>query len=453
MLKHVLLVLMAAGLMMGSSGCTSKKATDEEATADVAEVAGEGDGLDVGTDEVAAADDAAAELGGDELSADEQLPEDGDVAAAEGDDFATPAEELAENPEKTDPAKDDMAAMEEPMTEPTPEPTSEPPPTTVDESLAAGETTPEPEAAMPMSEEPAKPLPPLRKIADMPYEQNGLLVNAVYIARKGDTWDGVTSKIYGTVERKKELAKLNPTIKNREVKVGDKIYYNSPQRPTDNQKLLTYYEDMGLAPETYAVTKPENIRTIAKNLLGDTNSWKELWATNLDLESKGELAEGTQLRYWAGAPASTVAQAEVPPPTEMAPPVDPSAAAPVEQAPPPPPPIEQPVDQMAAAPPPADPNAAAGTMDQAPPPPPADLPPPPPPPPPADTQAAAEPPTSPGVGGPEGVMNALENPDQTMAMGAGAILLLGAVAIFIMIRKRKARRQIDFHTSTQTQIE
>lgn len=449
---------------MGLSGCTSKKATDEETPADVAEVAD--DGLEAAGDEVTASDEAA-ELGGDELSADEQLPDESATAStdeaapadgAAGDDFATPAEELSDNPEKTDDMGDEFAANEpapEPMAEPTPEPTpepmSEPPPASVDESLAAGGAS-EP---MPMSDEP-KPTAKLRKIADAPYEQGGVLVNAVYVARKGDDLDGVATKIYGSPERKKEIVKLNPMIKGRGVKVGDKIYYNSPQRPTDNSKLLTYYEDMGLAPETYAVTKPENIRDIAKNLLGDTNSWKELWATNLDIESKGELAEGTQLRYWAGtaAAAPTMAQNDAPPADQAAPPIDPSAAAPVDNSPPPPPPMEQPpVDQQAMNTPPPDqaaPPPVTDEMSAPPPPPPADLPPPPPP---VDTAAQQPPPDQQGNGDASGVMGALENPDQTMAMGVGAIVLLGAVAIFIMIRKRKARRQIDFHTSTQTQIE
>lgn len=436
--KYLLVLITALAFSFG--GCTSKKAAEEDSGVDVAEVSGEGDGLE-STDDVASTD-SSADLGSGELSLDEQLPE-------EKSEVATPAEELAGSPESLEePAKTDIASNEEPAlepaSEPTPEPMSEAPPTTVDDSLASGGM--ESSSPAPMTEEEPKKSAPLRKIADMPYEQGGVLINAVYLARKGDTVDTVVSRIYGSSDRKKELLKLNPTLKARGVKVGDKIYYNSPQRPTDNQKLLTYFEDMGLAPETYAVAQPENIREIAKKLLGDANSWKELWSTNMDLESKGDLPEGTQLRYWAGT-GSMLAQAEPPPaPQEMAPPpVDPVAAAPMEQAPPPPPPMEtqQPPDM----------NAMAQTNDvgmQAPEPPP---PPPPveaapPPPPPGDEMASGE--TAEG----DDLMGVLGNPDQTMALGAGAILLLGAVAIFIMIRKRnKARQQIDFHTSTQTQID
>jgi LPXTG-motif cell wall-anchored protein len=46
-----------------------------------------------------------------------------------------------------------------------------------------------------------------------------------------------------------------------------------------------------------------------------------------------------------------------------------------------------------------------------------------------------------------------EDPDQTMLLGAGAILLIAGVLLFVLIRKRKARQDIDFNTATHTQIE
>lgn len=464
MLNRALVLLLSAGLMMSTGGCTSKKAAEEEAPADVAEVAGEGDGAGAEGDDVTASDDTVSELGSDELSADEKLPEEGGTATAESggeDDFATPGEELAENPEQAE--GDDLGLSEEaptdqamePSGEPTPEPMAEaspmeePPPPSVDESLSAGGSDAGMEAP-PMEEEPKKVIP-LRKIADTPYEQSGTVVNAVYLARKGDTLENISAKIYGGTDKIKELVKLNPTFKSRGVKVGDKVYYSSPNRPGDMSRLLTYYEDNNLAPETYVVNGTENIRKIAKNLLGDTNSWKELWATNFDLESKGELVAGTQLRYWAAAPAMNMAEAA--PAPDMAPP--PAEAPPqdfAQQAPPPPP--------TDSAPQPEDPSM--NQSDLPPPPPMEAQAPPPPPPPPSDI---TPPPPPPAVGQVEGAgdeggndqnplaLAGLEGDDQTMAMGAAAILLLGGLAIFIMVRKRRSRRQIDFHTSTQTQID
>lgn len=465
MFKKSLILLLSAGLMMGLGGCTSKQATDEEAPADVAEVAGE-----AGTDEVAATDESVDELGSDELSADEKLPEEGGTEentenaakdTAQSDDFAeAPADEMMETPADGDKPAENMAANEAPMEEsglePAPEPMAEPmaeptpePSMGAEESLSAGTSEP-----TPPPEEEVKAPAPLRKIADTPYQSGKIWVNGVYLARKGDTLESIANKIYGSGERTKELTRINPTFKSREVKVGDKVYYNSPQRPDDNQKMLTYYEDIGLNPEIYVVSKPENIRKIAKNLLGDTNSWKELWSTNLDLESKGELNEGTQLRYWVvtGAPVMAAAPTEVPP-EQMAPPAEQMAPPPDAMAgtSAPPPPTDQ---QLTPPPPPPDqamndlppPPPAEGQVSAPPPPPPADVPPPPPP---AETQRAETPVEEPGPLAFAGI----EGQDQTMALGAGAILLLGGVLLVVMVRKRRSRRNIDFHTSTQTQIE
>jgi len=130
--------------------------------------------------------------------------------------------------------------------------------------------------------------------------------------------------------------------------VGDKVYYNSPQRPNDSQSLLTYYEDLSLSPQVYTIQAGENIRTISKNLLGNANSWKEIWATNPSIQSKGNVEDSYELRYWnEGGPAVATSLAQnnfnnnnnnnnnFPVEEEFTPPPPP----PVESLPPPPPPV------------------------------------------------------------------------------------------------------------------
>lgn len=282
---------------------------------------------------------------------------------------------------------------------------------------------------------------PVKKIKDVPYDKAGMNVNAVYLAREGDTLKKVASKIFGT-EDTSALKKINPTLSNK-LKVGDKVYYSSPQRPDDKTRLLTYYEDIGLAPETYVSQAGDNIRTVAQTLLGHPESWKEVWATNLDVESKGELAEGTQLKYWRGAEGGAL-----PPVAKNSPP--PPAEGNDLDSPPPP------ADNMATAgttapPPPADnfpppPSDTGAQNDDFPPPPSTatlEPPPPPPPPPPAPrVEAKSNDPFSMG-----------DDPNQTMALAVGAILLLAALLLFIVIRKKRTRRDLDFNTSTTTQIE
>lgn len=290
----------------------------------------------------------------------------------------------------------------------------------------------------------------LKKMISVPYMHAGKPVNGLYMAREGDTIESISQKIFGG-DRVAELCAINAYNCSRGVKVGDKYYYNSPQRPTDTENVKTFYEDAGIPAQNYVAQSGDNIRTLGKTLLGNERSWMELWSTNMDVESKGELSEGTSLRYWPSSAVSIPSLAQTP--SEPMPPAPsvteemeiPSAPSDVPSAPdmamgdvPPPP-----TDAM-------DMNDSGGddfnqaenlpaepmNMGSVEPPPP-----PPPPPPPVDM--------------PPSDMAATEDmdPDQTMALGVGAILLLAGVALFIAIRKKKSRRTVDFNTTTQTQID
>ena len=285
-----------------------------------------------------------------------------------------------------------------------------------------------------VEEVPVKTWVSVKKMATTPYRKNGILVNAIYIARDGDTMESVSQKIYGQ-DKTNDLYTVNSTLK-RGLKVGDKIYYNSPQRPNDESQLLTYYEDVGLSPEIYISKNGDNIRKVASSLLGHPRSWMEVYATNLDVESKGELAEGVQLRYWASSGGAT------PPPAMASNDSDPME----DLNEPPPPPPQEIAQNMPANEPPPPPEPA---MDEPPPPPPpppaaATIEPPPPPPPPAPPK---RPPrvakNTPEVGGGD---------DMTMILMAAGVLFV-IIAGVIVFKKKKSRQTMDFNTTTHTQIE
>ncbi len=289
-------------------------------------------------------------------------------------------------------------------------------------------------------EEPKKANVPLQKVAVAPWKQGKVWYNAVYFARPGDTLSGISKMIYGS-SRVSELKKGNPTFQTRGVKPGDKVYYNSPIRPEDSSRLLTYYEDNGMAPEVYVAQEGDDIRKVSKDLLGYPNAWKEVWASN-SVDSKGAVSAGTELRYWK---AGAVAAAVPAPQTdfqdmgaqhqevaggmheEMAPPPPPSDMA-FEQGAPPPPDMAM-MDQEMAPPPPPD-----VAMDQQ------FAPPPPPPPPPAE---AINPPAPPqhADGGEE--LHGLDN-DTTMALAVVGLAAAG-LAILIVMRKKKRQRELDQH--------
>lgn len=433
----VILLTLVLGLHLG--GCTSKNVDSEDAEMADAQTEEVSDAATGGEEE-----EVVADLGSDELSEDEKLPDEGGTADAAMEE--KPSEEASKEidaladtePTPVEEKPADAPAEEKMADATTPPPEEAPAPALAEEAPP----TPEPEmaAAAPIAdsapvEEPKAAPAPLKKIATEPIKRNGMLLNSVYIARKGDTWKGVSQKVYGS-NKQKELKKANPFIAGRQLKVGDKVYYNSPHRPTDETKMLTYYEDAGLEPQVYVAKSGDDLKGVSKSLLGDKNSWKELWAINLSLESKGPLNEGEQLRYWGMdvaapvVPAQAAAEQAAPPSSEPQPAEMPASPPEQAQADFPPPPSS---DQSDLPPPPP---AQAAVDTPAPPPPPSE----PPPPPPAQAKNDA------GAA-------AAGDPNQTMAMGVGGILILAALALFIMIRKKKARRQIDFNTSTQTQIE
>src|SRR5690606_26358827 len=81
---------------------------------------------------------------------------------------------------------------------------------------------------------------PLKKVISTPYRHGKILVNAVYIAREGDTIESISQKVFGTTARKGELCEVNAYNCSRGVKVGDKYYYNSPQRPDDDSTVKVF---------------------------------------------------------------------------------------------------------------------------------------------------------------------------------------------------------------------
>ena len=269
---------------------------------------------------------------------------------------------------------------------------------------------------------------PVKKIKSYPYNRANMLVNAVYIARSGDDLQAISQRIYGA-DRIADLLAINPNLQ-RGVDVGDKVYYSSPSRSTDSQNLLFYYEDIGAGPQQYTVRSGENIRDIAQQLFGERESWKELWATNLEVESKWGLNEGVVLRYWGDAmpvASNEFVQEGVPPEQEV-----------VQENIEPPPPEEQAPDLASAtgnefpqeAVPP--PDFADNNEFQPPPPPPPSLEPPPPP----IAQAQGN---QPGQDGGAGSLLEDENSLVFLIVGVVVVMLMLMIAVRRKAKRRKMR--------------
>ena len=445
MVKKLLIISLACLAIGYTTGCTSHS-SDSADVSDNPEEKLDADSSSSSTDDAAVADigDDASANSSDQLAPDEKLPDDAaaappadnkDQMAADG--STPPPVDATTNPAEPTPEPVAGGAPDQQASNDTP-----PPPDTGADAAPA----PTPEPAAP-SEAPAPSASTgLKKIPTAAYQQGKTWVNAIYIARQNDDPKSISQKIYGSEDHVKQLCRINSYNCGRATKVGDKFYYNSPKRPDDHDTLKTFYEDAGVPAETYVAKDGDNIRKVGKQLLGSDRSWMELWATNQEIESKGALPAGTQIKYWPSteAPSQAVATNEAGgddlagmngEQAQQAPPPPSQAQQQAAMPPPPPPPAEM-------QPPPDQQNGSAAA-NVAPPPPPAEPPPPPPPPPPPmENKHQAAPAAD----------SSMDDPNQTMALGVGAILLLAAVFLVISIRKKR-KNKIDYNTATQTQID
>ncbi|MBC7457579.1 MAG: hypothetical protein H7235_04830 [Bdellovibrionaceae bacterium] len=288
----------------------------------------------------------------------------------------------------------------------------------------------------------------LKKISEtVPYKQGEGFVNTVYIARPKEKLADISRTIYG-MDKSKELKSINGFLKSRSPKGGDKVYYISPNRPTDSSRTITFYEDTGMMASNYVAAKGENLHKVSKKLLGYDNAWKEVWTTN-EISSKTKLAAGDSIRYWRAADqiqtSPTLAQndgpakivdspnqmpEQMPPTKEVAmntpPPQEMAPHQPQAQELPPPPDINQQVVQQ-------------------------ELPSPPPPPPPQELAAAPVAPVKqhnmeeePAVE--EGAMHS----DTTMMIGVVAVLV--AALALVLVRRNKKKKEADLASIEQNHV-
>jgi hypothetical protein len=464
MKKNILVLLLTVGLLALNGGCTSKESQEQDQTIENADVEKIEtiDSVDTPADagEVAATETPPA--------ADAPPADDASLEASLNDPAMSsepPPPEVATNTptiDETSLAGSDAAPVTDAQLAPDPA-------LTADASTTSTEITETPVVDTSMSmADPVQPTPvakpasggsPLLKISGTtPYQaKDGGWINTVYIARPGEKLADISQKIYDA-DKTKELKaiKENSYLKWRAPRGGDKIYYVSRGRPDDSTRTLTYYEDLGMVPETYVAKKGDNLKKVAKELLGYDGAWKEIWTSN-EVESKVTLKEGETIRYWktggevmAMAPpspppgdsggATVMDSSQAPQPTAM------TTPPPTDTASLPPPPADSgaslppPPDASA---PPVDPMAAATTDTAVPPPPTEDAPPPPPPPVEDGTEVAAA----------DGAKKDLDeaaaeeeeggvlNNDAMMSMAALGVLV--ALLAFVIIRKKKQKSQMN----------
>jgi hypothetical protein len=246
------------------------------------------DGSVDATKSAAAPDAGAMDLGDpeNEFPADVAKSQKDGVAPTDDKVFADAA---ATPPADTTPPPPDVAAA-------APQEATSPPPI---ENTQTAEVTPAPTEAPVVDASAANPAAvlPYEKIKTEPFEKKGAMLNRVYLARKGDTAKAISQKIYGSPDHVKDLKAWNGSLKNHAPRVGDKIYYTSPKDPQDT-KMAVFYEEMGVEAQHYTTQAGDDIRKVSTKLLGHKDSWKEIYATNANLDNKmGKVAEGMDIRF------------------------------------------------------------------------------------------------------------------------------------------------------------
>lgn len=454
-MKKLLLVLLAStALVVSHTACTSSDSSGETGEQIASEGGDNPEAVSDGTDALVGDATGAADVGSAETLAEGNLSDPGAPADPAMDPNASPETAVVDQNQQMDANGNPVDPNAQAQTSPpaatdtltsTSTPISDTKPTeTVTPSIT--ETPPPPAEAKPVVQA------EYQKMKDTTWVVNKKVVNTVYFARPGDTLKSISQKIYGDETHEKELKKINMTLKSRSVRVGDKVYYNSPNRPEDSTKLMTYFEDKGITPQVYTAKEGDKVKTVSKELLGFDSAWKEVWGSN-SFDSKKTLEPGTEIKYWKEDTAPTVlASTETPPTPDVVPP-------PPDTSMPPPPPdmgsTPPPPPDVAVTPPPPPPDM---TM----PPPPPDIsmnPPPPPPdmapPPPPDMGSTPPPPpdmNSPATTAPAGSDEMIAGMDQEtiMIVGIGAAALLLAV-IFIVKRKNRQRQEFE-QAMNETQV-
>ena len=347
--------------------------------------------------------------------------EDADYMASQGEEFEVEeepeTEEMAESEELDEDSNEEVAEANEDSDSSGNFFTAEP---TMSPSIGASASS---EVSPQTPKTSKKTWIPLKKIKTTPYQAGGFLVNAVYIARQGEDLQSISNKIFGS-DQTSQLNSINSYLKKRNVKTGDKIYYSSPTRPNDSNQLLFYFEDKGLSPLSHEVSAGQNIRTIATQLLGHSQSWKEIWATNLDLQSKWIMKNPITIKYWSqdqsSAPAEPVAQSPEPQQPEES-----QGEAMAEGEMP-----EENEEAMAPEPPPAMGEGEEGAMEEDTPPP--SL---------ADEGGESDGETTPLMGKSKNLTQFFSSTNTIFAV---LLALIGLICVYIVIKKRTKKQDFDY---------
>lgn len=105
------------------------------------------------------------------------------------------------------------------------------------------------------------------------FATQGALLNAYFfVRRRGESWENLSTMIYGDASRAAELRQWNDS---KPLKVGTVLYYESPNRRSD-PSMVPIATDFGQKFLKVRTVSREPLTLFAKRIYGEWRTWKEI---------------------------------------------------------------------------------------------------------------------------------------------------------------------------------
>lgn len=113
-----------------------------------------------------------------------------------------------------------------------------------------------------------------------------------YVVQRGDTLASIATKIYGDMNKWREIAEFTGMANPNMIYPGDVVYY---QLTDQTMAFASAYESM---PKSEVVVQPgDTLSTISSRVLGSSQDWKLIWRQNDNIDNPDVLVVGQTLYY------------------------------------------------------------------------------------------------------------------------------------------------------------
>jgi nucleoid-associated protein YgaU len=123
------------------------------------------------------------------------------------------------------------------------------------------------------------------------FKQN---LRGIYVVQAGDSLSKIASKIYGSMNRWKEVAQANGIGGSYTIHPGDTLRFSADT--SKSEAFASRFEN--LPREVVTVKKGDSLSKIAKSIYGKAHYWKVLMTLNEDtISSPNQISIGAKLKY------------------------------------------------------------------------------------------------------------------------------------------------------------